>query len=304
MTTSWTYNLAGQPLTESYSGGTLSGYSVSRTNDNAMRVGRVQLKQGATVLGGARYGYDTAGRLQAVTNDLAAGQVARYGYDANSVLVKTVTFTNGAGGGLVTTKAYDKLNRLGTISSRAYGASSPGVVAGFDYQYNAANQRTRAQLADGSYWVYQYDELGQVTSGRRYWADGTDMAGQQFDYAFDDIGNRTASGGRASAVSAYTRNYLNQYTQRTVAGTVDVLGVANPGANVTVNGNMASRKGEYFHYPLSVANATAQYPAITTISQYGTDATNTGRVYVAPSNEVFQCDADGNLTSDGRWTYT
>ena len=31
------------------------------------------------------------------------------------------------------------------------------------------------------------DALGQVKSGKRYWSDGTAVAGQQFDYAFDDI---------------------------------------------------------------------------------------------------------------------
>jgi hypothetical protein len=57
--------------------------------------------------------------------------------------------------------------------------------------------------------------------------------------------------------------------QRTVAGVVDVTGIANPTANVTVNGNTASRKGEYFHYPLSMANSTPQYPTIQAVSQYG-----------------------------------
>ena len=52
----------------------------------------------------------------------------------------------------------------------------------FSYVYNNANQRTRATLADGSYWLYEYDSLGQVRSGKKYWADGTPVAGQQFEY--------------------------------------------------------------------------------------------------------------------------
>ena len=47
---------------------------------------------------------------------------------------------------------------------------------------------------DNSFWVYQYDSLGQVTSGKKYWGDGTPVAGQQSEYAFDDIGNRTLAG--------------------------------------------------------------------------------------------------------------
>jgi YD repeat-containing protein len=104
----------------------------------------------------------------------------------------------------------------------------------FEYQYNAANQRTRANREDGAYWIYTYDELGQVVSGRKYWGDGPEDAGQQFDYTFDTIGNRKNSGGRASAVSTYSVNRLNQYSQRSVPNQVDVLCIANPTADVTV----------------------------------------------------------------------
>ena len=33
----------------------------------------------------------------------------------------------------------------------------------------------RSQV-NGSYWVYQYDALGQVTSGKKYWSDGSLVA--------------------------------------------------------------------------------------------------------------------------------
>jgi hypothetical protein len=41
---------------------------------------------------------------------------------------------------------------------------------------------------------------GTATSGVKYWSDGTKVAGQQFGYAFDTIGNRTQTqtGGDAS----------------------------------------------------------------------------------------------------------
>jgi hypothetical protein len=67
------------------------------------------------------------------------------------------------------------------------------------------------------------DKLGQVTKGRKHNADGTLVAGQQFDYAFDTIGNqtRTKAGGDESSQNqrqnSYTPNLLNQYTCRTVA---------------------------------------------------------------------------------------
>jgi hypothetical protein len=42
----------------------------------------------------------------------------------------------------------------------------------------------------------QNDNLGQVISGRRYWQDGTEVAGQQFEYRFDDtMGTGTTTPG-------------------------------------------------------------------------------------------------------------
>ena len=61
-----------------------------------------------------------------------------------------------------------------------------------------------------------------MTSGKKYWSDGTIVAGEQFTYAFDDIGNRTstARGGDQTGSNlrsaAYYANALNQYTSRTI----------------------------------------------------------------------------------------
>ena len=72
-----------------------------------------------------------------------------------------IEFTNGSSLRMTTTKQYDYLNRLTAISN----APASGVAVSHGYACNAANQRTRDTLVDNSYWVYQYDSLGQVTSG-------------------------------------------------------------------------------------------------------------------------------------------
>lgn len=119
-----------------------------------------------------------------------------------------------------------------------------GLPVSFAYQYNDANQRIRTVLADGSYWVYEYDEQGQVIRGRRFWADHTPVAGQQFDYAFDDIGNRqsTLAGGDQTGgnqrSASYTADRLNRYSSRTVPATFDVLGLATATSTVTVSGRL------------------------------------------------------------------
>ena len=131
---------------------------------------------------------------------------------------------------MTTTKSYDYLNRLASISS--VGEASSASPISFNYNYNNANQRVRNTQADGSYWIYQYDSLGQVTSGKKYWSDGTPVAGQQFEYVDDDIGNRTSTnaGGNSAGsdlrLAYYTNNTLNQITSRDFPGTNDVLGAA------------------------------------------------------------------------------
>src|SRR5213079_1882677 len=97
-----------------------------------------------------------------------------------------------------------------------------------------------------------YDPLGRVRSGKKYWSDQTPTAGQQFEYVFDDIGNRvstTAGGdnvGQGLRPASYSVNNLNQYTSRAVPGYVDIMGQAFATSSVTVSALSAYRKGEYF----------------------------------------------------------
>ena len=99
-----------------------------------------------------------------------------------------------------------------------------------------------------------------MRSGRKYWPDQTPVAGQQFEYTYDDIGNRTATkaGGDQNGANlrsaSYSANNLNQYTNRTVPGAVDVMGVGFATNAVTVNGQTAYRKGEYFRQEIPVSN--------------------------------------------------
>jgi RHS repeat-associated protein len=168
----------------------------------------------------------------------------------------------------------------------------------------------RVGQADGSFWLYQYDSLGQVISGKKYWQDWTPVAGQQFEYAFDDIGNRnsTKAGGDQTGMNlrsaTYSVNDLNQYTNRTVPGAVDIIGVANAAATVTVNNQSTYRKSEYYRKELSINNASApQWQSVTNKAvQSGTTNTTTGNVFLPKTPEPFIYDADGNLLSDGRWT--
>jgi RHS repeat-associated protein len=234
---------------------------------------------------------------------------ATYSYLANSPLVGQITFRNDSGSTatMITVKQYDYLNRLTSISnsSTALGA----LPLSYAYDYNNANQRVRTTLADGSYWRYEYDSLGQVISGKRYWSDGTPVAGQQFEYGFDDIGNRksTKAGGDENGwnlrSASYTANNLNQYTSRDVPGYVDVMGISFATNTVTVNSQAPYRKVEYFRKELSVNNSSAPVWQSVTVQTNGVTGI-TGNVFIPQTNQMFSYDLDGNLTNDGRWAFT
>ncbi|HEV2691911.1 MAG TPA: hypothetical protein VG347_03370 [Verrucomicrobiae bacterium] len=292
------YDLAGDLLSDSFSAGILAGLTVTNHYDSDLRRDNLSVLSGPSVtLSSTTYGYDNASRLQTV--DDGNSDTATYSYVDNSPLVSQILFKQGSNTRMTTTKTYDHLNRLTQISS----VPSASSAVNFSYSYNTANQRTKNVLADGSYWVYSYDTLGQVTGGDKYFADGTAVPGQQFGYGFDDIGNRkqTSNGGNGeNRVANYTVNNLNQITQRDYPGTNDVIGVALATNAVTVNGQTAWRKGEYFWSAVKSNNTVgAQWEGVRAV---GGSFTNYGNLLVPQTPQTFIYDTDGNLVSDGLWT--
>ena len=312
LTTTRTYNDAGQLLAESHSGGVLDGLAITNSYDAFLRRTNLSAFNVSTQLTASIYGYDYASRLATVSDGT---NNATYGYLANSALVDSIVFKQNSTTRMTRTNRYDFLNRLTSVTQSAGGSN----VSAFNYAYNDANQRVAVTNVDSSRWSWGYDSLGQVTSGKKYWSDNSIAAGQQFEYAFDDIGNRrqTAAGGNQFGTNLRTNSYepnaLNQYTNRTVAGYVEVLGSANSSATVTVNNESTYRKGEYFRKELAVGNSsTAIWQGITNVAVLAGAGTNdtdivttkTGNVLVPQNPEAFTYDADGNLTQDGKWTYT
>ena len=238
---------------------------------------------------------------------------ATYSFLANSPLVNQIVLQNDSATRMTTTKTYDYLNQLTQIASTP--AASP--VISFAYAYNKANQRTSVTNADGTYRLSGYDAVGQVTSGVKYFNNGAPVPGEQFGYAFDNIGNRTSTtaGGDQNGgnlrTATYGANLNNQYTNRTVPGAVEILGSAVTNATVTVNNQATYRNGMFYEATLGLTNTgAAVWEGVTNValahSNSRTDlvATVTGNVFVPQTPETFSYDADGNLTQDGRWTYT
>ena len=179
----------------------------------------------------------------------------------------------------------------------------------YAYTYNNANERTEIEWADGSHWDFAYDPMGQVTSGKRKWSDGDFVRGQQFEYTFDDIGNRTQvkmggnSTGGALRTMNYSRNLLNQITQRAFGAGVDVMGYAPSTSSVTLNGDAAYRHSEFFQKLMVWDNSTeSRFEEVDIQIDPGDDELR--KIFLPQTPEEFTYDADGNLTQDGRWNYT
>jgi RHS repeat-associated protein len=150
--------------------------------------------------------------------------------------------------------------------------------------------------------------LGQVISGKKFWSDGTPVAGQQFQYGFDDIGNRTSTktGGDQNGANLRSANYttdlLNRYSSREVPGVVDVMGLCLATNTVTVNNVTPYRHGEYFRQEITGDNSSAPLWQAVNVSAMN-EASVSGHQFVPRTPEYFGYDADGNLTSDGHWNY-
>jgi hypothetical protein len=94
-----------------------------------------------------------------------------------------------------------KTPRLPGANGGRLSATSLAKVS-YAYLYDNVNRRTRVTREDGTYWTYGYNDRNEVTSGKRYWPDSTPVAGQQFEYDFDNIGNRnTAKAGGDAAIA-------------------------------------------------------------------------------------------------------
>ncbi|MDD2626954.1 MAG: hypothetical protein PHI87_05350, partial [Candidatus Methanomethylophilus sp.] len=209
---------------------------------------------------------------------------------------------------MTTAKTYDKLNRLaGMISTPSGGGQLP-----FSYgaSYNEANQRITVTMNDGSYWVYDYDTLGQISSAKKHFADGAFVPGQQFTYSHSNIGNRTVTtfggtetgGSSGSSLYQTLTNKVNQYVRKYRPFGLGVLGTAGVNESVFINETEPTyRRGEYFWKWLSVTSSTTLWTNVVVTS--GSE-TNTGSIFMPGRPELFTYDLDGNMLSDGRWNYT
>jgi len=301
-TCTYTYDPSGQLQNETYgTNGLLAGFAVTRGFDSMDRLGSLSLGSGPS----ETYGYDAASRLQTVASGAA---MATYTYLDKSNLIGNLMLKNAGATRLTTVRNFDNLNRLSSVTSTPSG----GAAIIHSYSYNLANQRTQLTREDGSYWQYGYDALGQVNSSTKNLQSGSPINGYSFTATFDDIGNRVSTTVNKQPFT-FTANSLNQYSQRTVPGIIDVIGTANPNAIVTANFQRATQQGSIFYDGLTVDNAGGPQFLQINVEAVANNAGPNGEdaimqatrtAFLPQTPEAYTYDLDGNLLSDGRWAYT
>ncbi|HWX22089.1 MAG TPA: RHS repeat-associated core domain-containing protein [Candidatus Binatia bacterium] len=293
------YDHASRLLATEYTYGPFAGITVTNHFDG------IHGRDSLAVLGLSsslqdNYGYDDYGRLGAVSS---GNYSAAYGYLQNADLLQTTTCANNGSPVLTTTRSWEYGSRLSSIANVANAT----VVTSHAYLYDAIGRRFQATLEDGSIWRYDYNDRDELIGAHHYWSDWCPVAGQQYGYDYDNIGNRktATSGGDVNGLNlrttSYTVNGLNQYASIFTPGYKDIAGVALAGNSVTVNGGSADRKGEYFHREISIANSST--PVWQDVTNCSGGITTNGGLAFPKYNQTLTYDFDGNLTFDGIWTY-
>ena len=323
----FTYDGDGTLTSEAVSAG--GEHVLTRLRDGLGRDGGWTLATANGLLAAASYRYDDTGLFDGLswsnTWD-ATGVNVDYTRDYGLITGRTVQ--HGAGTLVRTTWNHELRGLITAVENTVDAGAGANTISRYDYVNDALGRRTsisRSGQAFGdlpAHDAYGYNARSEVTSARRYL--GTDHGNTQtpvrgfaFDYGFDPIGNRisasTYSPANEARTRTYTANALNQYTQATVPGYAAVRGMAVTNATVTVNELPAWRLDEYFYGESPATNTAApawqQMRIAAVVNPPGTNDPDvvscvTGRVFVAETPEAFTYDNDGNLLSDGRFTYT
>ncbi|MEI7881587.1 MAG: RHS repeat-associated core domain-containing protein, partial [bacterium] len=318
-TRTFTYNDALQLASESdpLLGGAGGGFSLSRAYDQYGRSTGFTAGTNYTI----RYAYDQVGHFTAVSNNVGGAlRAATYSYLPESDLLSGLS-----NGPVQITRSYEENRNLITQIKNTSGST---LISQYDYANDPIGRRTSVGMSGEAFSdlgvthnKYAYNARSELEQAKRY--AGTNLAstanaidGQAYLYDYDLIGNRTEvyTGDMLNGSKhTYTANALNQYTQKTVPSKARIMGAAASDATITVNNQATTRYGQYFQSCLDIANSSsAAFPLVSVVGVKKNSGTNgldvittaTGHVFVAQTPEQFGYDDDGNLTQDGRWSYT
>ncbi|WP_175672662.1 RHS repeat-associated core domain-containing protein [Burkholderia ambifaria] len=244
-----------------------------------------------------------------------ANDFEQYAWDANGNLV-----TQRKRDGQTVSQTFDALNR---VSTRTF----PGGVGNVQYSYDLRGLKTASQYSDGGQTVTNsYDGLGQLTqtsAGGRTLSYRYDPAGNVTDVAWPDgfhVGIAYDGYGRPSqllengttSLAKYSYDALNRRTRVDFGnGTRTEYAYDNQGWLSTQNHRFTSSAEDWLSSftrnqlgdikQSSVSNNRYGWVPAAVSNTYATNALNQ---YTGVAGKAVRYDRNGNLTSDGAWTYT
>ena len=163
------------------------------------------------------YAYGAMGRFDTVTwTNAATGgpeQRAQYAYLAGSDLLRELSINDGD---LTQTRVYEPDRNLIAAISNAAGGT---VVSVYGYGNDDLGRRTNRVDSGTAFTAATTNDFGYNTRSE---LTSADMGTDDYRYAYDNIGNRTAYTNNSEAW-AYLANSLNQYTNIADGTTNDLL---------------------------------------------------------------------------------
>lgn len=288
------YDLLGNPTIEAYT----DGLTIQNSWSGVQRTGSTLAIAGLSKT--SSYSYSAGSGLSLASE---GGQVAQILYTPGTTLPGTINFNS-----ITTTLGYNNLLALNTLTVN-HGAQGLDQLS---YTLDSNDQVTKV-VHNGEPWNYALDASGQVYSAYKLTADGLAIPGFNYGFTYDTIGNvltSTVGGLTGNQTTLTYPNSRNEINSRTTPASIKVVGTANPQATISINDTPTTREHEYFMGELLVDNSLqGVFISITNrgILHQGTNdlqAISIIQRYVPQTGVSFQYDADGNLTSDDRWSYT
>jgi RHS repeat-associated protein len=301
----YTYNSAGQVLTDSDRNGNTTTY----TYDSKGRLSTVTYP--GTGSPTVHYGYDAAGNLTSVMDEL--NQTTTYTYDPDNRLL-TSQDPDQAAAGKLTSYVYDSAGNLTSLTdalghvttysydsrSRLTGMTDPanqGTGKQYSYAYDGAGNLTSVTDPLGDVTSYTYDSDHRLLSETTY-PDGTHPS--TTSYAYDADGELASSTDPNLNTTDYTYTNRNRLTQAVLPPRVNV----DPGPVSTGffaydgNGNLTSKSDalgnqtKYSYDSLNRLQTASTFPD-------GTNPDTTTYGYDANGNKTSVTDGLGHTTSYG-----
>lgn len=321
------YQPDGKMNTETISGsGLLSGFTLS----NEFGVSGQALRESFGISGNSTtavtnsFGY-LNGRMSTASQ---GSTTATYQLQANSDWVQSVALEKG--NDIATHWSHrDPAGRITGQIARRGSQPTGAILASAGYKYDSHGRREWLTREDGTRWEFGYNDRDEVQSGKkRLPNNGAYLAGQQFSYNYDDIGNRTTAqfGGQENGGGLRTISYtldadhdpaavgsVNQYRKIDYSGHVSLIGYGGATTQVlpstpallteTDQANQSNRWWRELQLQ-SPAESSGLFADLSFEENGVPLADAQGELWLNPTNYEPEYDLDGNLTSDARWDYT